>query len=282
MDRGSKERGDTSKANHQNTGDVEREKMKPALAFPYNDLDGTMFPHLQSILPDLKNHFDHAYVCSPLSTFEWLQQKKLIITDDFFTIYPMDEDKRVGERFAYVYQHAADAAHPDQVIHLCYPDRMAFALEGEYRDSFLADIDSLTADDLPLIFHRSQSAWETHPKNYRELEGIVTTVGMNLFGKELDYGWCHLVVQAKQLREIIPLTTRPDISMVAEMILHMQDHIHTREVDWLAWEDPFILGRDAGELKREREQSLDETNKRLNYVLPMLEMLTRFSKNGRK
>ncbi|MBK9924647.1 MAG: hypothetical protein IPP66_05070 [Anaerolineales bacterium] len=256
--------------------------MKPALAFPYNDPDGTMLPHLQSILPDLKNHFDHAYISPPRSTFEWLQQKNLFLADDFFTVYPVDGEKSVGERFAYVYQRAAEDAHPEQIVHLCYPDRMAFALEGAYRDSFLADIDSLIVDDLPLIFHRSPLAWDTHPQNYRKLEGIVTTVGMNLFGKGLDYAWCHLVVQAKQLREVIPLTTRPDISMVAEMILHMQADIKTREVDWLAWEDPFIFGRNAQELKRERESSLDETNKRLNYVLPMIEMLTRFSKNGRK
>ena len=31
--------------------------MKPALAFPYNDPDGTMLPHIQAILLDLKNHF---------------------------------------------------------------------------------------------------------------------------------------------------------------------------------------------------------------------------------
>jgi hypothetical protein len=66
------------------------------------------------------------------------------------------------------------------------------------------------------------------------------------------------------------------------MIFYMHDEVKTREVDWLAWEDPFILGRDADELKREREQSLDETNKRLNYVLPMIEMLTRFSKDGHR
>jgi hypothetical protein len=53
-------------------------------------------------------------------------------------------------------------------------------------------------------------------------------------------------------------------------------------VDWLVWEDPFILNRDAAELKQEREQSLAETNKRIKYVLPMLETLTRLSKNGRK
>ncbi len=256
--------------------------MKPALAFPYDDPDGTMFPHLQAILPDLKDHFDHAYISPTLSTFEWLQQKQLIIPDDFFTVFPVDDNKDVGERFAYIYQHAAEAAHPDQAIHLCYPDRMSFALEGKYRDAFLADIDSLTADDLPLIFQRSEYAWGTHPQIYRKIEGIVTTVGKNLFGRELDYAWCHLVVQAKQLREIIPLTTLPNISMVAEMLYYIQDEVKTRDVDWLAWEDPFILNRDADDLKREREQSLDETNKRLEYVLPMIEILTRFSTNGRK
>ena len=256
--------------------------MKPALAFPYADLDGTVLPHLRTILPDLKSHFEHAYVCSPPSALELLQQNELILADDFFTVYPVEGDSLIGERFAHLYLHAANEADPQQILHLCYPDRVAFALEGEYRKAFLADVASLTTDNLPLLFQRSQSAWETHPQNYRQLEGIVTTVGRNLFGRELDYGWCHIVVQAEQLREVMPLVRNPDLSMVAEMIFYMQDTVKTRDVDWLAWEDPFILGRDADELKREREQSLEETNKRLKYVLPMLETLTRLSRNGRE
>lgn len=255
--------------------------MKPALAFPYNDPDGMMLPHLQSILPDLKNHFERAYISPPPATLSLLQQKDLNLTNGFFTILPVDGEKQIGERFAHVYQRAAETAHPEQIIHLCYLDRLSFALEGTYRESFLTDIDSLTPDNLPLVFQRSTYAWETHPQNYRQLEGIVTTVGRNLFGRELDYGWCHIVVQAKQLCQIMPLVKNPDLSMVAEMIFHMHDTIKTRDVDWLAWEDPFILGRAADELKREREQSLDETNKRLGYVLPMLETLTRLSRNGR-
>jgi hypothetical protein len=254
--------------------------MKPALAFPYNDPDGAMLPHLQAILPNLKNHFDRAYIAPPPSTLELLQQKNLFLTDDFFTVIPVDGNRLVGERFGHLYRRAAEISHPDQILRLCYLDRMSFALEGEYRDSFLADVDSLTTDDLPLIFQRSQFAWETHPQNYRQLEGLVTTVGRNLFGRELDYGWCHLVVCAGQLREIMPKVKNPDLSMVAEMVFYMQAGIKTRDVDWLAWEDPFALGRDADELKRERENSLDETNKRLKYVLPMLETLTRLSRNG--
>jgi len=231
-------------------------------------------------LPDLKDHFERAYIAPPPSTRKRLEQTSLILADDFFTVFPAEGNRLIGERFADLYQRAADATHPDQPIHLCYLDRISFALEGEYRDSFLADIDSLSSDDLPLIFQRSTYAWETHPHNYRELEGIVTTVGKNLFGRELDYAWCHIVARAGQLRQIMPLVKNPDLSMVAEMIYYMRDNIKTRDVDWLAWEDPFILKREAIELKHERENSLAETKKRLKYVLPMIETLTRLSRNG--
>lgn len=255
--------------------------MKPALAFPYADPDGTMFPHLQAILPDLKSHFEHAYLCPPLSTRQQGGHVQQLQADGFFTIFPIDRELQIGEHFAYLYQRAAEKAHTEQILHLCYLDRLAFALEGQYRDAFLADIDSLSMEDVPLIFQRSQSAWETHPYNYRQLEGTVTTVGRNLFGMELDYAWCHIAVRVRQLRDIMPQVKNPDLSMVAEMIFYLQDDVKTRNVDWLAWEDPFLSGQDPVVLKQERENSLAETNKRLSYVLPMIETLTRLSRNGR-
>jgi hypothetical protein len=255
--------------------------MKPSLAFPFNDPDGTLFPHLQAILPDLKAHFERAYICPPLSTLQHVEHMQQLRADDFFTIIPIDRERRIGEHFHYLYQHAAEMAPPGQIMHLCYLDRVSFALEGKYRDQLLADIDVLSAADVPVIFQRSEFAWATHPQNYRQLEGIVTVVGSNLFGRELDYAWCHIAVPAGLLREILPSVRNPDLSMVAEMIYYMRDEIHTRAVDWLAWEDPFILAQDASELKQERENSLEETNKRLRYVLPMIETLTRLSKNGK-
>jgi len=251
--------------------------MKPALVFPFNDPDGTLFPHLQAILPDLKRHFEHAYICPPLSTLQRDGQMAQLQADEFFTIFSVDKVLSVGEHFAYLYQRAADTAPSDQALHLCYMDRLAFALEGGWRDAFLADVDALNIDDLPLIFHRSEAAWVTHPQNYRDIEGMVTTVGRHLFGRELDYAWCHIVVQAAQLRRVMPLIKNSDLSMVAEMIFYLQDHIQTRDVDWLSWEDPFILSRDAVKLKHERENSLEETQKRLSYALPMMETLTKLA-----
>jgi hypothetical protein len=256
--------------------------MPPALAFPFNDPDGSMFHHLQAILPDLKTHFERAYVCPPLSTRKHVDHMQKLQADDFFTIFPVDREMQIGEHFAYLYQRAAETAPPEQILHLCFLDRMAFAIENEYRDLFLQDIDSLSIGDVPLIFQRSQKAWESHPQNYRDLEGMVTIVGRHLFGGELDYAWCHIAVSAGKLREIMPLVKNPDLSMVAEMIFYLQPNVHTRAVDWLAWEDPFILSRDAVELKRERETSQEETTKRLKYVIPMMDTLTRLSKKGRK
>ena len=256
--------------------------MRPVLAFPFNDPDGRMFHHLQTVLPDLKRHFEHAYICPSSSTWQHIDQLQQLQADGFFTVFLVNREMPIGEHFACLYQRAAAAAHSDQIIHLCFLDRLVFALEGKYRDLFLADIDSLSVSDIPLIFERSQIAWETHPQNYRDIEGIVTTVGHNLFGRELDYAWCHIVLRAGELREIMPLVKNPDLSMVAEMIFYLQDNIQTRDVDWLAWEDPFILTREATELKHERENSLEEIHKRLSYAAPMIETLTRLSSNGSK
>lgn len=256
--------------------------MKPALVFPFHDPDGTMFHHLQTILPDLKDHFERAYICPPLSTQRQNDRMQQLQADPFFIIFPADRQMNIGEHFAYLYQRAADAAPPEQLLHLCYVDRLAFALEGEYRNTFLNDVGSLSENDVPLIFQRSPKAWETHPQNYRELEGMVTTVGRNLFGKDLDYAWCHLVVRAGQLREIMPHVQNLNLSMVAEMIFYLQEDIKTRDVDWLAWEDPFVLSRDLIELKQERENSIEEARKRLSYVLPMIDTLTKLSTDGKK
>jgi hypothetical protein len=251
--------------------------VKPVLAFPFTDPDGMMFPHLQAILSDLKSHFDHAYICPPLSTLKNKEIIDQLQADDFFTIFRVDREMQIGKHFAYLYRRAAQAEHPERIIHLAYVDRLAFALEGQYREAFLADVDSLTNRDVPVIFQRSEKAWETHPQNYRELEGMVTTVGCNLFGRELDYAWCHVALTAGQLREIMPRVKNPGLSMVAEMIFYMQGEVQTRDVDWLSWEDPFLLKRVAIELKQERENSLEETRKRLRYVLPMIETLTRLA-----
>ena len=193
-------------------------------------------------------------------------------------------EKHIGEHFAYLYQRAADdgtsRATDSSLLSGSYVLCIGRQIIGT---AFLADVDITDCRKIcHLFFNVRNMPGKLIRKIYRESKGWSQPSAKIYLARNSDYAWCHIVVQAKQLREIMPLVKNPDLSMVAEMIYYMQDNIKTRDVDWLAWEDPFIFNRDADELKREREQSLDETNKRLNYVLPMIETLTRFSKNGRK
>lgn len=241
-----------------------------------HDPAGIMFPHLKAITSDLQALFERVFLTVTAVTQQkspqysvWLQP------NSFFHVTYHAADVTVGEDFLTLYRRAAAACHPEQIIHLCFIDRVAFVLQSPYRGAFISDIRNLSAEDTPLIFQRSAAAWETHPRNYHDLEQMVTTAGEWLFGKSLDFAWCHLALQARQLQQILPLLTRRDLAMFCELVLALRDEFKTKDVDWLAWEDPFIFGRNSLELKREREQSPSETRKRLAYVIPMLQLLSR-------
>ena len=251
--------------------------MLPTIAFPIHDPDLRMFPHLQAILPDLKVLFRLAYVCPPLDTRQNAALMDWLTDDDFFTVFPMDRPTQVGEHFNHLYRNAARMADPDEIIHLAYLDRLSFILQGSHREQFLKDVSSLRSEQTPLIFQRSAAAWRTHPSNYYEIESFVTTIGKILFGRSLDYAWCHLVIQASRLNEIMPRVRNRDLSMVTEMILSLQSDVKTRDVDWLAWEDPFVLSRDPEDLRQERENDPAETQKRLAYTMPMVETLLHYA-----
>lgn len=248
--------------------------MQPVIVMPMNDPLGTMFPHLRIIAPSLKHLFAHAVVSVSATTQQTQVQHVAWLADDpFFQVLTHSADLPVGRDFAALYTFAAECCHPQQVLHLCFIDRVAFALQTAFRNQFCADVQSVPYHQTPLIFQRSPAAWETHPRNYRMLEQFVTQAGMLLFQKSLDFAWCHLALTAAQLARIIPSVNNQDLSMVAELPLLLRDSIQTQDVDWLAWEDPFILKQEAHILREEREQSLEETRKRLSYVIPILELL---------
>ena len=249
----------------------------PAIVLPLPDPEGIFLPHLKQITPLLKTTFAQAIVNLPPST-RCIQPEAVyqIEADPFFLCGEFPESP-VGDHFRALYSLAAQHCPPAQVLHLCYIDRLAFALQTHFYQSFLADVQAVTQEQTPLIFQRSAAAWDTHPRNYRDIESMVTRVGEWLFHKTLDFAWCHLAVQAGQLANVLPRTHQHDLSMVAEIVLQMLEQANTKEVDWLAWEDPFILGCDPPTLKTERENDPSETRKRLAYALPMLKILHQYS-----
>jgi hypothetical protein len=253
--------------------------MQPVIVMPMHDPTGVMLPLLASVTPPLKELFAQAIVSVSVSTVETQPERVAALhADRFFQVIQQQQDLSVGEDFTALYTAAAASVSPSQVLHLCYIDRVAYALGSEHRAQFVADIRSVRPEQTPLIFQRSQAAWQTHPRNYQEIEPMVTLAGQWLFGVALDFAWCHLALQAQQLAAVMPHVRRKDISMVAEMLLPLRHRARTREVDWLAWEDPFVYACDAEQLKRERESSPQETHKRLAYVIPMLELLYQASR----
>jgi hypothetical protein len=246
----------------------------PVVVMPYHDPGGEMRQHLKAVLPDLKRIFRRAFVGVTAATIaaqpaavEWLS------AEPFFDVTYRKPDTGVGEQFRALYAHAAETCTPDEVLHLCFIDRVAYALETAYRTAFVADVQAVQSADTPLMFHRSAAAWRTHPQNYRDIEMMATRAGAWLFGRTLDFAWCHLVIRAGLLREILPGVKNTDISMLAEMTILLRDRLTSLDADWLAWEDPFLLGCDGTHLKTERENSPLETQKRLAYIIPTLQAI---------
>jgi hypothetical protein len=248
--------------------------MRSVIVMPMYDPDGHMFSLLTSIIPTLEEAFDGAFISiTPQTQSRQSVYIERLTGNPFFRIVEISEGLLVGKQFYRLYEGAAKACSPDQVMHLCFIDRVAFALSGEYRDQFIQDMKQVRLEETPLIFHRSARAWETHPANYRELELMVSRVGEFLFGRHLDFCWCHMAIRAGDLLSVLPQIQASDLSMAAELVLRIRGRARTKEVDWLAWEDPFIVSRDERSLRMEREESTGETLKRLSYVVPMLRLL---------
>jgi hypothetical protein len=249
--------------------------MRPVIVMPFYDPNGLVFPHLKAITPQLKELFEAAFVSiRPSMRRAQAQYCEWLMTDTFFHVYEHPQEvTTAGEDFLPLYAHAAASCPPAQVLHLCFADRVVYALQSEHQEQFRADMQRLQPENCPVIFQRTTAAWQTHPQNYQELEQMVTKVGEFLFGKSLDFAWCHFAIQAGQLQALLPKIQARDLSLEAEMVLLLIDSILTKDVDWLAWEDPFIENCDPQRLKGMREASVAESCKRLSYVVPMLQLL---------
>jgi hypothetical protein len=245
-----------------------------SLVFPFHDPKNIEIKFLKQVLPILKENFDNAFVSITPKTASlnpeavaYLQQ------DNFFVVNFNSEDSLIGDHFVSAFTNASTHSTPEQILHLCTSDRLAFTLLTDYKKAFLDDVNKIQKGDNPVLFHRSAKAWTTHPQNYHAAEAMVTEVGKVLFGKVLDFTWCHLVITAGQLKESLPYLTAHDLVIQAQLVLNLKDIIKTQDVDWLSWEDPFIFEKDAAQFKAEREKDPAEIEKRMNYTLPEIRYL---------
>jgi hypothetical protein len=249
--------------------------MNPIAVMPLHDPEANVLPNLMAAGTDLASLFSTVLLGltarTSISQPEYVERLR---EAPVFQVQVHGQSMPVGAELRALFTLAAASFAPEQPLHLCFPDRVVFALNSDYRATFLADMSATRELATPLLFQRSESAWQSHPANYRRLEGMITEVGQLMFSRSLDFAWCHLVVTAGRLAAVLPRTTRRDFGFLAEVMVLLRAEVATRDVDWLAWEDPFIYGRDPNEMKAEREADPAEVHKRLSYVLPMIEVLS--------
>ena len=244
-----------------------------SLVFPFHDPKNIEAKFLKQILPILKDNFDNAFVSiTPKTISENPESVDFLQTDSFFITNTNPVDSLTGDHFVAGYRNAVEHSSPDQILHLCNSDRIAFALQY-YSDDFLTDLKKINLDSSPTQFLRSPKAWSTHPQNYFNAETLATKTGEILFNKTLDYTWCHLSLTARQLQEKLPLLTAKDYVVTTQLIVALKDIVITKEVDWLSWEDPYIFGKDLKTYKIERENDPDETKRRMTNVIAEINYL---------
>jgi hypothetical protein len=152
--------------------------VKPVIVFPLHDPQGLVLQRLLTSSSDLQRLFETAYISITSETQAMLPAEiKQLAENPFFHVLPVSSNQPIGGRWAYLYRQAAVSSDPDQVLHLCFPDRVAFALQSAFRQSFIDDIQAVNTDQTPLLFQRSQTAWDTHPRNYAEMEHFLSITG---------------------------------------------------------------------------------------------------------
>lgn len=244
-----------------------------SLVFPFHDPNNIETGFLIKTLPILKLNFQSVFVSiTPKTVINNPKALDFLYSDKFFVVNENADESMIGDHFISGYANAVKNSDPKQVFHLCTADRLSFVLLSKYKKSFLADVKNITKNNSPCLFIRSQRAWKTHPRNYQAAESMVTEVGKVLFGKPFDFTWCHLAICAQQLQSILPKLTAHDLVFCAQLVMNL-NKLKLKKVDWLSWEDPYILGKDPKSYKAERENDPKEFEKRMSYVLPEINYL---------
>jgi hypothetical protein len=253
--------------------------MRHTLVFSIHDASGIIFDLVEKITPTLQEIFNRAVVSITPKTEESQELRvEKMGRDGFFELCKNEAGTLAGDHYMKATRTALERSEKGEIIHICTPDRLALAIMKHKKD-FLKDMEEERKEEKPILYERSDFAWSTHPKNYYAIESMATTLGKILYGKELDFFWCDLAVRAETLKKIAEKVKTPDFRILAELIFPIKDDLVVKKVDWLEWEDPFVLGKESAGFKKEREESVEENQKRMKYVMSTIEWLLAAQKN---
>jgi hypothetical protein len=245
------------------------------LAFPYYDPTGKFNGGLQRQMPALMAMFDGvcASVAAPTAT-ENAEFVRALLEQSWWLAENAPGTQH-GEHSRQALRLAVRHAQPGQAIFFGFLDRVLFALETEWRDAFLGDVERYRGEEF-VLFERSPRAWETHPANGREIEQMASRMFEFLHGYAIDLMPCGFVFSLETARALLAESVHASTAVWGEWVLLALKNkipLTRRQVDWLAWKDAYWDGVEAAQLKRARETSQGETLKRIKMNVPVMEML---------
>jgi hypothetical protein len=253
----------------------------PDLVLPYHDPEAIVYPHMMSIRDELASRFGRAFISiSPRTQQDQPAMIEALTRDRFFVVNFNDPASVLGDHYVSAMRSALHHCAPESVLHICDIDRVAYVLHTDHREEYLADLQIAASTRTPLLFQRSERAWQTYPANYREIESWAIRAGQMIFGRYLDFAWSYFVIPARDLAAVLPRLHHRDFKILVQMVLLTLPTLQTKDVDWLAWEDPYILGMDADDLRQRRETDPQETHKRLRGLTPIMQPLIEYISEG--
>ncbi len=246
------------------------------LALPYYDPAGKHNQVFQRQLETLRSAFDA--ICMSVAPPTGQDNASFVqrLAEQGCLVLDNAPGSTLGDHSRQALWLALTHARAEQSIFFGFLDRVLFALETEWRDTFLQDLATYRADEC-LVLERSPLAWSTHPSNYREMEQMVSRTFQWLSGTFVELSPAALVLSRRAAHTILGQSQSASYDIWGEWVLLAMRNgipVTTRQVDWLAWEDPYWEGADPADLKRAREASQEETLKRIRMNVPILMMLT--------
>ena len=243
------------------------------LAFPHHDPKGKFNDLIKKSLSQLKSLFSCICISATPSTIETNGEFIKFLEHEGCEIYKNAANSNIGDHYRNALTQALTVKDDDKVF-FGFIDRVLFALNTDFNEKFVADMKE-DFNEL-VLFERTDAAYQTHPKNYREIEQTVNKLGGYLIGEERELATCGFLIKSELARKILTQSTADSYSAGAEWILlaylfGIKPTI--KKVDWLSWEDPFIENIPAEKLKADRENQKNEYLKRLEMNLPFINLL---------
>lgn len=240
--------------------------------FPYHDPEGTLFPILESKLDSLGRIFSALCISATPQTVQEQPELLRSLERRGCTVLRNQEGTMVGDH----YRGALGLAlsQDDTHIYFGFIDRTLFAL-AKYTETFLLDMEAFQGD-VPVLFDRTEKAWKTHPKNYREIEVAINVLAKYYFKREVECLNCGMIIPHNIAKQVLPQSQASGFSAGLEWMLLFELLGYgslSQKVDWLSWEDPYIEHSEASLLKQEREESPKEHWKRIKANGPCIELL---------